>query len=123
MKDKVILVVDDEEIALIILQNALEMEGYTVITAQDGLVAAELFNLSQPDAVVLDMLLPGKDGIDLIPEFKKVAPETFIIAISATEHYLYVSKMLGANVIISKDNSPDAVIESLENMFNKLVVL
>ena len=113
MKGKSVLVIDDDEISLLILQNALEIEGYEVITTSDSLVATELFDQHKPDAVVLDIFMPGKDGFELIRELREMSAETFIVAISANDQYLRPIKALGANVALSKINMPDSVIESL----------
>lgn len=113
MKDKSVMIIDDDEISLLILQNALEMEGYDVIATMDSLMATELFTQHQPSAVVLDIFMPGKDGFELIKELRSLSAETFIVAISANDQYLRPIKALGANVALSKLNMPDTVIHSL----------
>lgn len=114
MKGKSVMIIDDDEISLLILQNALEIEGYDVITTSDSLMATELFDQQKPDAVVLDIFMPGKDGFELIKELRNLSEETFIVAISANDQYLRPIKALGANVALSKINMPDAVIDSLK---------
>lgn len=113
MKERSILIIDDDEISLMILQNALEMEGYEVIATMNSLVATELFDQHRPDAVVVDIFMPNKDGFELIREIRQISKQTFIVAISASEQYLRSIKALGANVALSKLNMPDAVVDCI----------
>jgi CheY-like chemotaxis protein len=112
--NKTILILDDDEITLLILQNALEMEGYKVIACSDSLVVTELLNQHKPDVLVLDVFMPGKDGFEVIKEIRTLYADTFIIAISANDKYLAAIKALGADVALSKINMPDAVIDSIQ---------
>jgi CheY-like chemotaxis protein len=113
MSGKSILIIDDDEISLLILQNALEIEGYRVTITSDSFAATELFTQTRPDVVVLDVYMPEKDGFELIKEIRAVSTDVFIIAISANDLSLRVIKALGANVALPKDNMPDAVIDCL----------
>lgn len=114
MKHKSVLIVDDDEISLLILQNALEMEGYQVMTTTDSLQATELLNQYKPDVLVLDIFMPGKDGFELIKELRELCAETFIIAVSANDECLRAIKALGADVALSKINMPDAIIHCMK---------
>lgn len=113
MKGKSVLIIDDDEISLLMLQNALELEDYKVIATTNSLKAAELFEHHHPDAVVLDIFMPDKDGFELLREIRDLSPETFIVAISANDQYLRTIKVLGANVALSKINMPDAIVDSI----------
>ncbi|HLQ96451.1 MAG TPA: response regulator YycF [Pseudogracilibacillus sp.] len=70
MKTK-ILAVDDEEPIADILKFNLENEGYEVIVAHDGNTAVELAEKEDPDLVLLDLMLPGKDGNEVCREIRK----------------------------------------------------
>ena len=70
MKTK-ILAVDDEEHIADILKFNLENEGYEVIVAHDGNTAVELAEKEDPDLVLLDLMLPGKDGNEVCREIRK----------------------------------------------------
>lgn len=113
MTKKSVLIIDDDEISLLILQNALEMEGCQVIATTDSLMAAELLSKCKPDIVVLDILMPKKDGFELVKEIRVLSPEIFIIAISGNDQYLRPIKALGANVALSKLNMPNTIIDSI----------
>jgi len=114
MNNKSVLVIDDDEISLLIVQNALELEGYTTITTMDSLLAAELFKRHKPDVVILDIFMPEKDGFELIKELRDLSSDTFIIAISANDQCLRTIKALGANIAISKLNMPDAIVNRVK---------
>lgn len=70
MKKK-ILVVDDEKPIADILQFNLEKEGYKVICAYDGVGAIKLAETEQPDLILLDIMLPQKDGMEVCREIRK----------------------------------------------------
>lgn len=116
MNTKSLLIIDDDEISLLILQNALEMEGYHVIATTDSLQATELLRKHKPDAVILDIFMPDKDGFELIRELRSLCAKTFIIAISSSDECLRAIKALGANVTLSKLNLPDAIIDSIKTL-------
>ncbi len=62
MPRPVILCIDDEELGLEIRKLVLEREGFTVLTARDGLTGLSIFDTQPIDAVVLDYAMPGLDG-------------------------------------------------------------
>lgn len=66
-----ILVVDDEQDILDLLQFNLETEGFDILTALDGDAALELAENEQPDLVILDVMLPGKDGWEVLREMRR----------------------------------------------------
>ncbi|MFD2616546.1 response regulator YycF [Terrilactibacillus laevilacticus] len=69
--DKKILVVDDEQPIADILQFNLEKEGYTVVCAYDGEEALQKVEEEKPDMVLLDVMLPVKDGMEVCREIRK----------------------------------------------------
>ncbi len=87
-----ILVVDDEKPIVDILQYNLEKEGYRVVTAYDGDEALQQVESERPDLILLDIMLPGKDGFSICREIRqnKNIP---IIMLTAKE--LEVDKVLG----------------------------
>lgn len=66
-----ILVVDDEQPIADILQFNLEKEGYQVVVANDGDTAIELAESEKPNLILLDIMLPGKDGNEVLREVRK----------------------------------------------------
>ena len=77
-----ILIIDDEETIRDSCSQALRKDGYTVKTAQDGSEGLELFKKELFHAVLLDLKLPGIDGIQVLGELKQENPDTPVIIIT-----------------------------------------
>lgn len=88
-----ILVVDDEQPIADILKFNLEKEGYEVICAFDGISAVELALSKRPDLMLLDLMLPGKDGMDVCREVRAANLHIPIIMLTAKDGE--IDKVLG----------------------------
>ena len=77
-----ILIVDDEAPIRKLLRQILEREGYEVIDAPDGMVATELYHEAPADLIIMDILMPEKDGLETMVELCNEYPSTKVIAIS-----------------------------------------
>jgi DNA-binding response OmpR family regulator len=102
-----ILVVDDEEAIRSVLREALEYAGYEVVEAEDGVAGVEQYHDKRADLVILDILMPRKDGLETIQELLQADPTTKIIAISGGVRggkvdNLAVAKALGAQRTLAK---------------------
>lgn len=82
-KRPLILAVDDEETILKLLRANLSVDGYGVVTAADGNQALEILEECSPDLVILDIMMPGKSGVELLPEIKTSYPDIAVIMASA----------------------------------------
>jgi len=78
-----ILLVEDEPKVVATIKKGLEEKGYNVFMAADGLTAKRLFNTESFDLLILDILLPGLDGISLCKYFKSKKPNIKIIILTA----------------------------------------
>jgi DNA-binding response OmpR family regulator len=76
---KTILLVDDEQTLIQGLEYNLKKEGYRVVTATDGVQALAAAEAEQPDLVILDLMLPRKDGIDVCKEIRRGSTVPIII--------------------------------------------
>ena len=65
-----VLVADDTESVRLLFQKLLAAEGYTVVSAEDGIVALDLVRLHRPDVILLDISMPGIDGIEVCRRLK-----------------------------------------------------
>jgi two-component system, OmpR family, response regulator CpxR len=81
METKVLLV-DDEEQFVELLSGRLETRGFTVAVACSGDEAIEVLEKQEPDVVILDVLMPGQDGIDTLREIKQLRPLTEVIMLT-----------------------------------------
>ena len=73
MEKKKVLLVDDEESILLLYSEEIEDEGFAVEVAHNGDQALERFQASPPDLVILDIMLPGKDGFEICREVRKTS--------------------------------------------------
>lgn len=98
-----VLVVDDEALVCWSLGEALTAQGYDVATAGEGRAALELLAGSgrNPDVVLLDYRLPGRDGLTLLPEIQALAPRARVVLMTAygSPELLARAQALGARVI------------------------
>jgi len=77
-----VLVVDDEPMLRNLLSRLLRMEGYDVVEAADGQMALELVRQRQPDLLLLDVMMPSRDGLDVLGDLRKTS-EVPVILVSA----------------------------------------
>lgn len=80
-----ILVVEDEKLMLEMAQATLEIAGHSVVTCESGADAIEIFQASKPDVVILDWMLPGKDGLEILQEIVAISNTPVIMASAKTE--------------------------------------
>lgn len=102
-----ILVIEDDEPLRQLIRNSLVSLGHQVLGAENGRSAIAMFSSTTVDLVITDILLPDKDGLELIPQFRKSAPSIKIIAISGggrlgAKSYLGTAKALGALKTLAK---------------------
>ncbi len=78
-----ILVVDDEDLTLRTVSRGLRQEGFEVFTAASGEDALTIFAEQKPDITVLDIVLPGIDGVEVLRRLKQANPAAIILMMSA----------------------------------------
>lgn len=82
MKEK-ILIVDDQFGIRILLNEVFQKEGYQTFQAANGIQALEIVTKHDPDLVLLDMKIPGMDGIEILKRMKVIDPEIRVIIMTA----------------------------------------
>lgn len=123
-KARKILIADDEPDILEILKYNLTAEGYEVITAKDGDEALDKARRTQPDLIVLDVMMPKKTGVEVCqilraqPAFK----ESLIIFLTAVNDESTQVKGLetGADDYISKPVSPRVLLSRINALFRRV---
>ncbi len=115
-----ILIVDDEPSILQSLSGLLSDEGFEVMTAANGYEALQKIEGEAPDLVLLDIWMPGLDGIETLKEIKTSHPNIQVIIITGhgTIETAVQSTKLGAYDFIEKPLSIDKVIVSINNALN-----
>ncbi len=115
-----LLLVDDELSILQTLGGLLSDEGFEVMTALNGYEALKIIDAESPDLVLLDIWMPGIDGIETLMEIKKTNPHIQVIIITGhgtIETAVKATKM-GAFDLIEKPLSIDKVIVAINNALN-----
>ncbi len=118
-----ILVIDDEPSILILLKKILEREGYDVLTASNGKEGMALFHAHPVNLVVTDLIMPEKEGIEVIMELKRNHPAVPVIAISgggvnSSESYLTIAREVGAHVVLKKPVPKEVFIQAIEHLLS-----
>lgn len=101
---KKILVIDDESQILGLFVDFFSDADIEVLTALDGNIAESLVESHHPDIIITDMLMPNKEGIEIVQQIRETHPNIKIIAMSGMGNSLYLetSKLLGAELTITK---------------------
>ncbi len=112
-----VLIVDDEPSILQSLGGLLSDEGFEIITASNGYEALKIIDKESPDLILLDIWMPGIDGIETLKEIKKDNPYIQVIIITGHGNIETAVKAtkLGAFDLIEKPLSIDKVIVSINN--------
>lgn len=102
-----IVVIDDSADIRQIVRRTLEHAGHTITEAEDGFLVEMAFSKRRPDAVVVDIFMPGKDGISTIRDLRRTYPDLPILAISGggvigDVGLLQAAHELGATATLSK---------------------
>ena len=103
-KNMVVMLVDDEQYFLELISKRLNRKGMTVFTATSGSMALDLLAANQVDVVVLDVLMPGMDGLTTLKEIKRLAPSTEVIMLTghASMDAAFQGMELGAHDVLLK---------------------
>lgn len=103
-----ILVVDDEDSVRFVIKETLEQERHEVVEARTGNEALEVFERKPAELVITDLVMPDKNGIDLILELKNRYPNVRILAISGGGglngrfDYIPIAELIGARSVMRK---------------------
>lgn len=119
-----ILVVDDEADILEIISYNLKSAGYETVTAKDGLEAIQKAKIFRPDLIMLDIMMPNKNGIDTcrelrrLPEFK----DTMVLFLTALndEKSEIEGLNMGADDYIAKPIKPRLLVSRINALFRRL---
>lgn len=119
-----ILIVDDELSVRILLQDMLDNEGYHVLQAEDGIQALQYCKDFDIDIVITDLVMPKKNGLDLMLALKEHYPLIRIIAISGGGgiqgqfEYLPIARLIGAHSIIEKPFTTQQIQMAVGSVLN-----
>lgn len=116
-----ILVIDDEQSILSLVSAYLVKEGYQALTAADGPTGLALARAEKPDLVVLDVMLPGMDGIELLTRLRRES-DTYVILLTARseETDKIVGLSVGADDYVTKPFSPRELVARIKAALRRL---
>ena len=115
-----ILVVDDEAPILELVRGYLEREGFEVVTAGDGLVAVDAVRASAPDVVVLDVMLPGLDGMEVCRRIRTFS-DAYVLMLTARGEEIdrIVGLTVGADDYLVKPFSPRELVARVRALLRR----
>lgn len=116
-----ILLVDDEEAVLNMFQEVLELDAHVVTTAGNGNSALAALEHGTFDLVITDLIMPDKEGIEMIVEMRQTKPNLPIIAMSgggrgSAHDYLEMAAMLGARKTLAKPFAVDDLLTAVREV-------
>lgn len=120
MSEEKILVVDDESSVRTLVRSYLEKEGFKVLEAADGAKAIELARVEQPDLMVLDLMLPEVDGIEVCRTVcGKGGPLVLMLSARAEEADKLVGLGMGADDYLTKPFSPRELVARVKAILRR----
>jgi two-component system, OmpR family, response regulator BaeR len=116
-----VLIVEDEESLAGILQDYLRRDGFEAQTISNGDEAMEFLRVSPPDLVILDLMLPGMDGLSILKELRKFSTLPVILVTSKVEEIdRLLGLELGADDYVCKPYSPREVVLRVKMVLRRL---
>jgi DNA-binding response OmpR family regulator len=120
-----ILLIEDNDSVRTVLREALELAAHTVIEARNGAEGLALFPQAGADLVITDIVMPDKDGLDVLAALREQVPPVNIIAISgardSAEDYLDLAHRMGAMKVLLKPFSIAALIAAVDELLTGTV--
>lgn len=113
-----VLVVDGEPTTVQIVSSYLEREGYTTSSSADGHEAVALINAERPDLVILDIVLPGLDGLQVMDQIRR-REHTAVILVSGNSADPAIGLRLGADDYLAKPFEPAELVARVQAVLRR----
>jgi two-component system response regulator ResD len=115
-----ILIVDDEPIVREVVEQYLKQDGFAVDVAADGLEAMRRFQAARPDLVLLDLMLPGLDGLEVCRQMRSLSNVPIIMLTAKTDEIdTIIGLSVGADDYIAKPFSPREVVARVKAVLRR----
>jgi DNA-binding response OmpR family regulator len=116
-----ILIVDDDPGLLTMLQLMLRLEGYDAIVCGEPQLVVDTMTRETPDLVLLDALMPGLDGIQVLEAIRARALPTPVLLVTgnANEAYLKLAMQVGASGLLAKPFVKEDLLDQLQKFLKK----
>src|SRR5215469_6038390 len=114
-----VLVIDDDPVFCSVVEGILEKDGYAVEAVGDAQSVISRFDETHPDRVMVDILMPGKEGIATILELREANPDARILAMTGGGNFaagdmLRIAELLGADSSLKKPFEPAALLATVK---------
>lgn len=111
-----VLVVDDSGLARRSTRRALEGAGYEVVEAEDGLAALERYFVEKPAVVLLDLVMKGMYGLDVLAKLREMDPSVRVVVLSADIQSTSrdMVSAAGASGFLNKPAAPPDIVAAVE---------
>jgi DNA-binding response OmpR family regulator len=114
-----VLVIDDDPVVRQVVQRVLESDGFTVALAADAQSGLSRFADLNPDLVIVDILMPGKEGIATILEMREANPDAHILAMTGGGNFavgdvLRIAELIGADSSLKKPFRPAELLATVK---------
>ena len=120
-KQKSILIVEDEPKLAEVLQEYLQQSGFKVTWLANGLEVVAWVREQQPDLIILDLMLPGKDGLQIFREVRQFTDTPIIMATAKVDEIdRLVGLELGADDYVCKPYSPRELVVRVKNILRRV---
>ncbi|MFB3787818.1 MAG: response regulator transcription factor [bacterium] len=121
MPQATILIVDDEEYLADNLFDFLDLEGFNPVIRSSGETALAHVKTEPPDLILLDIQLPGIDGVEVLRQVKQMYPQLPVIVVSASSQKGTREKILqyGADAILMKPYDQDNLLQLIHNLLRR----
>ena len=125
---KRILVIDDEMLIRKMLRQTLEQAGYEVVDAPDGREGLRLYRESPTDLIIIDIIMPVKEGVETVIEFRRDFPDVKIVAISGgsrnidSQSCLSYVKALGVSHRFTKPFDRKELLEAIQELLGDVLI-
>jgi CheY-like chemotaxis protein len=118
-----ILIIDDDKMVLNMLRQVLEGAQHTVVEASNGAIAMRLWRDHPADLIITDILMPEKDGLEVIRELRRECPTVKVIALSGGSRKIHfdaldVAKRFGALSTLEKPFELKELLASVDTVLN-----
>jgi DNA-binding response OmpR family regulator len=119
-KHPTIMVVDDDAVIVKMLERILRLEGYDVITAGDGKAALLLLEKAKPDLVILDIMMPGLDGIQVLQIMRQHSDVPVIMLTAKCEDFSVLQTLeLGADDYVKKPFRTQVLLARIQSKLRR----
>ncbi|MDA3941138.1 MAG: response regulator transcription factor [Spirochaetia bacterium] len=118
---KTILIVEDHSRVALLIESYLKRGGYNTILSFDGIEAINSFEKNKPDLLILDVMLPGMSGLEIVKKVRKISSVPIIMLTAKSEEKdKLIGLELGADDYIVKPFSPNEMVARVNAIFRRV---